>query len=90
MFYGCSSLKKLNLSHFNTMNIHSMSHMFDYCKSLKTLDISNFTINNFMDFNFMFEDCSFLEEVYLPAEIQKMFPGCSNNPKINFKNQKSK
>ena len=43
-----------------------------------------------MDFNFMFEDCSFLEEVYLPAEIQKMFPGCSNNPKINFKNQKSK
>ena len=36
MFYGCSSLKKLNLHNFNTNNVTNMSYMFDGClKELK-------------------------------------------------------
>ena len=31
MFYGCSSLKDLNLNHFNTNNITNMSCMFNGC-----------------------------------------------------------
>ena len=36
MFYGCSSLKELNLSNFNTNNVIYMSYMFNGCsKELK-------------------------------------------------------
>ena len=31
MFYGCSSLKKLNLNNFNTNNVTNMSNMFNGC-----------------------------------------------------------
>ena len=31
MFYGCSSLKELNLSNFNTNNVINMGYMFSGC-----------------------------------------------------------
>ena len=31
MFYGCSSLKEINLSNFNTNNVTYMNHMFSGC-----------------------------------------------------------
>ena len=31
MFYGCSSLKELNLSNFNTNNVIYMNSMFNGC-----------------------------------------------------------
>ena len=31
MFYGCSSLKELNLSNFNTNNVTNMGYMFSGC-----------------------------------------------------------
>ena len=31
MFYKCSSLKKLDLSNFNTNNVLNMKSMFDGC-----------------------------------------------------------
>ena len=31
MFWGCSSLKELNLNNFNTNNVSNMSCMFDGC-----------------------------------------------------------
>ena len=31
MFYGCSSLKELNLSNFNTNNVTYMRYMFSGC-----------------------------------------------------------
>ena len=37
MFYECSSLKKLNLSSFNTNQITNISSMFEGC----SLDIDN-------------------------------------------------
>ena len=35
MFSGCSSLKELNLSNFNTNNVTKMDGMFYNCSSLK-------------------------------------------------------
>ena len=35
MFEGCSSLKSINLSNFNTKNVTNMSSMFTDCKNLK-------------------------------------------------------
>ena len=45
MFFGCLSLKELNLNNFNTNNVIDMSYMFDECKSLEKLYINNFNIN---------------------------------------------
>ena len=46
MFSGCSSLKKLNLSNFNTVNVINMSGMFNSCSSLNEINISYFDIKN--------------------------------------------
>ena len=42
MFSGCSSLKSINLSSFNTSIVYDMQKMFYNCYSLNFLDISNF------------------------------------------------
>ena len=43
MFNGCSSLKSIDLSSFNTTNVENMSSMFFGCSSLKR---ENIKINN--------------------------------------------
>ena len=35
MFSGCSSLKNINLSNFNTNKVNDMSYMFYECEKLK-------------------------------------------------------
>ena len=46
MFYGCSSLKELDLNNFNTINVKDMCRMFSQCSSLKELNLNNFNTNN--------------------------------------------
>ena len=58
MFWGCSSLKELNLSNFNTNNVTYMTCMFDGCSSLKELNLSNFNTNNVTNMVCMFDGCS--------------------------------
>ena len=58
MFYGCSSLKELNLNNFNTNNVTNMSYMFSGCSSLKELYLNNFNTNNVTNMSFMFSGCS--------------------------------
>ena len=58
MFYGCSSLKELNLKNFNTNNVRSMSNMFSECSSLKELNLDNFGTNNVINIKNMFSGCS--------------------------------
>ena len=38
MFWGCSSLKELNLSNFNTSKVTNMESMFSNCNSLENLN----------------------------------------------------
>ena len=58
MFNGCSSLKELNLSNFNTNNVTDMEYMFYVCSSLKELNLSNFNTNNVINMSWMFGGCS--------------------------------
>ena len=58
MFYGCSSLKELNLLNFNTNNITDMSWMLYGCSSLIELNLSIFNTNNVIDMGYMFSKCS--------------------------------
>ena len=67
LFYGCSSLKKIDLSNFNTYNVKDMLRLFEGCSSLISLDLSSFTNNSFNNLNvaFMFKDCKSLLNVDL-------------------------
>ena len=58
MFWGCSSLKELNLNSFNTNQVTNMNAMFSGCSSLDELNLDNFNTNNVTDMNFMFFGCS--------------------------------
>ena len=46
IFYDCFSLKKLDVSKFNTDKVTDMRYMFYRCASLNELNISNFNFSN--------------------------------------------
>ena len=63
MFFGCSSLKKLNLSKFNTLKVNNMCAMFFECASLKELNFFNFKNSNSIRLDRIFSGCSVLKEI---------------------------
>ena len=65
MFNGCSSLKEIDLSNFNTDNVTDMRDMFNGCSSLKEINLSNFNTNKVTDMGCMFWGCSLLKELNL-------------------------
>ena len=62
MFSGCSSLKSIDLSSFNTTNVNNMNSMFFYCSSLQSIDLSSFNTTNVKSMSWMFEGCSSLKK----------------------------
>jgi surface protein len=58
MFYGCQSLKELNVTNFKTNFVRDLSGMFLWCKALKFINISNFVFNDLANINLMFFGCS--------------------------------
>ena len=65
MFYGCISLKSLDVSRFNTANVTDMSGMFANCYSLKSIDVSGFNTANVTDMGTMFSRCESLKTLDL-------------------------
>ena len=49
MFYLCYSLKSIDLSSFNTINVTNMRGMFKLCSSLKSIDLSSFNTTKVKD-----------------------------------------
>ena len=61
MFYGCSSLSSLDLSHLDTSKVTNMVGMFSGCSSLKTIFVSRlFTTAEVGSSNRMFDGCCLL------------------------------
>ena len=58
MFYSCSGLISLDVTHFNTANVTSMSGMFDGCSGLISLDVTHFNTENVTSMRDMFDGCS--------------------------------
>ena len=58
MFNRCSSLTNLDVSHFDTSNVTSMSSMFSGCRGLTNLDVSNFDTSKVTNMHSMFSGCS--------------------------------
>ena len=93
MFYGCSSLKELNVSNFNTSEVTDMSKMFSGCSSLKELNVSNFNTSEVTDMSAMFGNCSSLKELNVSnfntsevTNMKEMFTGCSGLKELNVSN----
>ena len=89
-FSQCSSLKHVDLSHFNTSNVKNMSYMFDRCTNLEDLDLSKFDTSQVKDMSYMFAGCKSLKELDLQSfdtsqvtNMSWMFAGCESLKKLN-------
>ena len=63
MFYNCSGLKDLDVSHFNTSNVRSMDCLFYGCSNLTSLDVSKFKMDSVITTNAMFYNCKSLQNL---------------------------
>ena len=93
MFYKCSSLTSLKVSHFNTDNVKNMSHMFGDCLGLTSLDVSHFNTDDVLDMSYMFGNCSSLTSLDVKnfntenvTHIWSMFQDCSGLTSLDVSN----
>ena len=91
MFTGCSSLKKINLSSFNTSNNNDMRWMFSGCSNLESIDFSSIDTTNVKDMCGMFSGCSSLKSIDLSSfntknvnDISFMFSKCSSLKSVDL------
>ena len=63
MFYVCTGLTSLDLSHFDTSKVTNMHSMFSSCSSLQTLNVSSFNTSNVTDMSDMFDGTEALESL---------------------------
>ena len=84
MFNGCSALKSLDLTNFNTAKVTNMGNMFNGCSALTSLDLTNFNTANVESMDYMFNGCSALTSLDLTnfntakvTNMSNMFKGCS-------------
>ena len=85
MFYRCSSLTSLDVTHFNTAKVTNMSCMFWGCSSLTSLYLTNFNTAEVTNMSSMFASCSSLTSLYLTnfntakvTNMSSMFASCSS------------
>ena len=85
MFFNCSSLTSLDVTHFNTAKVTDMSNMFWSCSSLTSLDVTHFNTANVTNMSLMFYSCSSLTSLYLTnfntanvTNMRSMFFRCSS------------
>lgn len=85
MFWNCSGLISLDISHFDTSNVTNMGTMFAYCSGLTSLDLTNFNTSKVTKMSCMFEGCSGLTSLTLSesfdtskvTDMSQMFCKCS-------------
>ena len=85
MFYRCSSLTSLDVSHFDTSNVTNMGSMFNGCSGLTSLDVSHFDTSNVTYMGSMFSNCSSLTSLDVShfdtgnaTSMYFMFYGCNS------------
>ena len=85
MFFMCSSLTSLDVTHFNTAKVTDMSNMFYSCSSLTSLDVTYFNTAKVTDMSNMFSSCSSLTSLDLTyfntanvTNMRSMFSSCSS------------
>ena len=93
MFYSCSSLTSLDVTHFNTANVTTMNSMFYNCSKLTSLDVSKFNTVNVTNMSGMFNSCSALTSLDVTnfntekvTSMSSMFSGCSKLTSLDVTN----
>ena len=93
MFYNCSSLTSLDVTHFNTAKVTDMSGMFSSCSSLTSLDVTNFNTANVTNMSNMFNNCVALTSLDVThfntanvRDMSRMFIGCSALLSLDVRN----
>ena len=93
MFTGCSSLRLLDISNFNTSKVEDMHYMFRGCSSLTSLNIINFDTSKVKTMYRMFSDCSSLTSLNISnfdtsqvANMAELFRGCSSLRELDISN----
>ena len=84
MFFNCSSLTSLDVTHFNTAKVTNMNRLFAYCSSLTSLDVTHFNTEKVTNMSYMFFNCSSLTSLdvthFNTAKVtgmNNMFYSCS-------------
>ena len=76
MFYGCSALKSLDLTNFNTAKVTHMNNMFEGCSALTTIYASDkFDTDNVINGSDMFTGCKSLKG-YSDSKTGHTFANC--------------
>lgn len=84
LFYDCSKLKSVDLSHIDTSNTQYISMMFCNCQNLEDVDVSNLIISSKCNsLNSMFSGCRKLKKIDISnwdtsgiTDMSGMFYGC--------------
>ena len=91
LFDGCSSLKAIDLSSFNTSNVNNMGCMFYKCSSLESINLSSINTSNVNNMSYMFHECSSLESIDLSSfntsnvnNMSCMFSTCTSLESLNI------
>ena len=93
MFFGCSKLSELDVSHFSTNKVHGMSYMFAGCSGVTNLDVSHFDTSNVIDMGGMFSTCSSLSTLLVKnfdtsnvRTMDQMFSKCNGLIRLDITN----
>ena len=71
MFGGCTNLKNIDVSSFDTKNVTDVHMMFYTCKNLNSMKLSNFEISENAYTHDMFFGCSKLGTITVKNEEMK-------------------
>ena len=91
MFVACLGLKELDLSHFETSNVRSMSRMFFNC-GLTTINLSSFNTANVTDMSYMFDSGNFSSidlssfDTSNVESMEGMFNFCTKITRLDLRN----
>ncbi len=93
MFYGCTSLKTVDMSGLNTSKVESMRDMFKECKALTSVNVSGINTSRVTNMMGMFESCESLKSLSLSSfnttavkDMTGMFSCCSSLKSLDLKN----
>lgn len=70
MFGGCSGLKEINTSGFDTGNVINMEYIFFGCENLVKIDTSKFITDKVSDITNLFEGCKKLGNMEILNSVE--------------------
>lgn len=93
MFAGCTNLKEIDLTNFDTKDVTDMNRMFEGCSSVETLDLTSFDTSKVTNMESLFAGCTSLKNIDisklktdLVTSMSHMFGNCRNLKTLDFSN----